>query len=54
MEKETRHIFISLFKVQGRGGIGLIPYYNNCIHFTNYIRLKSLGNSFLKSLELPK
>jgi hypothetical protein len=25
MEKETRHIFISLFLVQGRGGIGLIP-----------------------------
>ena len=25
MEKETRHIFISLFLVQGRGGMGLIP-----------------------------
>jgi hypothetical protein len=24
MEKETRHIFISLFLVQGRGGMGLI------------------------------
>jgi hypothetical protein len=24
MEKETRHIFISLFLVQGRGGNGLI------------------------------
>jgi hypothetical protein len=25
MEKETRHIFISLFHVQGRGGMGSIP-----------------------------
>jgi hypothetical protein len=25
MEKETRHIFISLFLVQSRGGMGFIP-----------------------------
>jgi hypothetical protein len=25
MEKETRHTFISLFLVQGRGGLGLTP-----------------------------
>jgi hypothetical protein len=25
MEKETRHVFISLFLVQGRGGLGLTP-----------------------------
>jgi hypothetical protein len=25
MEKEPRYIFISLFLVQGRGGMGLIP-----------------------------
>jgi hypothetical protein len=25
MEKETRHIFISLFLVQSRGGMGLTP-----------------------------
>jgi hypothetical protein len=25
MEKEMRHMFISLFLVQGRGGMGLIP-----------------------------
>jgi hypothetical protein len=25
MEKETRHTFISLFLVQGRGGMGFIP-----------------------------
>jgi hypothetical protein len=24
MEKETRHTFISLFLVQGRGGLGII------------------------------
>jgi hypothetical protein len=25
MEKETWHVFISLFLVQGRGGLGLTP-----------------------------
>jgi hypothetical protein len=25
MEKETRHVSISLFMVQGRGGLGLTP-----------------------------
>jgi hypothetical protein len=25
MEKETQHVFISLFLVQGRGGLGLTP-----------------------------
>jgi hypothetical protein len=25
MEKETRHLFISLFLVHGRGGLGLTP-----------------------------
>jgi hypothetical protein len=25
MEKETRHVFISLFMVKGRGGLGLTP-----------------------------
>jgi hypothetical protein len=53
MEKEMLHSFISLFLVQGRGGLGLTPLLHNCIHFTNYMRLKSLGNSFLKSLEFP-
>jgi hypothetical protein len=27
VEKETRHIFISLFLVQGRGGMGLFHSY---------------------------
>jgi hypothetical protein len=54
MENETRHIFISLFLVQGRGWYGgLLLYYNNCKHLTNYMKLKSLGNSFLKSLGFP-
>jgi hypothetical protein len=25
MEKETQHVFISLFLVQGKGGLGLNP-----------------------------
>jgi hypothetical protein len=54
MEKETRHVFISLFLVQGRGGLGLTPLLQQLYsHFTNYMRLKSLGNSFLKSPEFP-
>jgi hypothetical protein len=32
---------------------GSLLYYNDYIHFTNYMRLKSLGNSFLKSPEFP-
>jgi hypothetical protein len=32
MEKETRHIFISLFLVQGRGGLGLIPLITTNVH----------------------
>jgi hypothetical protein len=54
MEKETRHIFISLFLVQGRVVWGLLFYYNNSIYLTIYMKLKSLGNSFLKSLGFPK
>jgi hypothetical protein len=32
MEKETRHIFISLFLVQGRDGLGLIPLITTNMH----------------------
>jgi hypothetical protein len=32
---------------------GSFLYYNKCIYFRNYMKLKSLGNSFLKSLEFP-
>jgi hypothetical protein len=54
MEKEMCHIFISLILVQGRVVWGLLFYYNKCTYFTIYMKLKSLGNSFLKSLEFPK
>jgi hypothetical protein len=30
MEKEMLHIFISLFLVQGRGGLGLTPLLPQC------------------------
>jgi hypothetical protein len=32
MEKETRHIFISLFVLQGRGGMGFIPILQSNVH----------------------
>jgi hypothetical protein len=55
MEKETCHTFISLFLVQGRGGMGFIPLITTNVHiFTIYTKLKSLGNFYLKSLEFPK
>jgi hypothetical protein len=53
MEKETRHTFISLFLVPGRGGMGLIPLLQQMYIPYKFMRLKSLGNSFLKSLEFP-
>jgi hypothetical protein len=34
MEKETRHIFISLFVLQSRGGTGFILLYNQI--YTSY------------------
>jgi hypothetical protein len=30
MEKEMLHIFISLFLVQGKGGLGLTPLLQQC------------------------
>jgi hypothetical protein len=53
MEKETRHTFISLFLVQGRGDVGVTSLLHSYTGFTIYKRLKSLGNSYLKSLEFP-
>jgi hypothetical protein len=35
MEKETRHIFISLILVQGRGGLGFIPLLQQLYTFYN-------------------
>jgi hypothetical protein len=55
MEKETRHIFISSFLVQGKGGMGSTPLLQQFyINLKIYMKLKSLGNSFLKSLEFSK
>jgi hypothetical protein len=55
MEKERRHICISLSLVQDRGGMGFIPLITTNVHiFTIYTKLKSLENSYLKSLEFPK
>jgi hypothetical protein len=51
MEKEICLIFISLFLVQGRGGM---EFFYKCSYLTIYMKLKSLGNSSLKSLEFPK
>jgi hypothetical protein len=53
MEKEARHTFISLFLVQSRGGLGFTPLLQQLYTLTNYMRLTSLGNSCLKSLEFP-
>jgi hypothetical protein len=36
MEKETQHIFISLFLVQGRGGMGLIPLITTNVHILQF------------------
>jgi hypothetical protein len=57
--KGTRHIFISSFLVQGKGGMGSTPllrqlYIYIYIYLKIYMKLKSLGNSFLKSLEFSK
>jgi hypothetical protein len=32
MEKETRHTFISLFLVQGRGGLGIYSFITTSTH----------------------
>jgi hypothetical protein len=53
MEKETRHIFISLFLVQGRGGMGLIPLLQQLYTLYKLHEAKKPRNSFLKSPEFP-
>jgi hypothetical protein len=54
MVKETHHIFISQILVQGRGDVGVTSLLHSYTGFTIYKRLKSLGNSYSKSLEFPK
>jgi hypothetical protein len=49
----TPYLYFLIFGTR-QGWFGVhSSYYNKCVYFTNYMRLKSLGNSFLKSLEFP-
>jgi hypothetical protein len=49
MEKETRHIFISLFVLESRGGMGFIPLYNQMYIFYRLHEAKNLGKLFSKN-----
>jgi hypothetical protein len=46
MEKETRHIFISLFLVQGRGGVGSTSLLQQLHIFHNLHEAKKLRKFF--------
>jgi hypothetical protein len=48
MEKEMRHNFISLFLVQGRGGMGFIPLLQQVYISYNLHEAKKPGNFFSK------
>jgi hypothetical protein len=50
MEKETRHIFISLIVLQGRGGIGLgLFHLYNPMYISHQLHeAKNLGKFFSK------
>jgi hypothetical protein len=48
MEKETRHIFISLFFVQGRGGMGSILLLQQLYISHNLHEAKKPGKFFSK------
>jgi hypothetical protein len=48
MEKETRHIFISLFLVQGRGVLGLIPLLHQLCILYKLHEAKKPGKFFSK------
>jgi hypothetical protein len=48
MEKETRHIFISLFLLQGRGGMGSIPLLQQFYISQNLHEAKKPGKFFSK------
>jgi hypothetical protein len=48
MEQETRHNFISLFLVQGKGGIGFIPLLQQVYISYNLHKAKKLGKLFSK------
>jgi hypothetical protein len=48
MEKETWHIFISLFLVRGRGGMGLIPLLQQLYTLYKLHEAKNPGKLFSK------
>jgi hypothetical protein len=48
MEKETRHNFISLFLVQGRGGMRFIPLLQQLYLSHNLNEAKKPGKFFSK------
>jgi hypothetical protein len=54
MEKVMCHIFISLFLVQRRGGMGFISLLQQVYISHNLHEAKKPGKFFLKSLEFPK
>jgi hypothetical protein len=51
--KENMSYFYFLLSCTRQGCRGLFLFYNNCTYFIIYMKLKSLGNSFLKNLEFP-
>jgi hypothetical protein len=48
MEKETRHVFISLFLVQGGGGLGLTPLFQQLYILYKLHEAKKPGKFFSK------
>jgi hypothetical protein len=48
MEKETRHVFISLFLVQDRGGLGLTPLLQRLYTLYKLHEAKKPGKFFSK------
>jgi hypothetical protein len=48
MEKEMRHIFISLFLVQGRGGMGSTPFLQQLYIPHNLHEASKFGKFFSK------
>jgi hypothetical protein len=54
MEKETRHIFIFLFFVQGRGGLGFIPLLQQMYTFYNLHEAKKPGKFISKKARVSQ
>ena len=48
MEKETHHVFISLFLVHGRGGLGLTPLLQRLYTLYKLHEAKKPGKFFSK------